>query len=149
MPYLYGERCPGWNDARKASFHDVKPAHTLADFYRAVQMGVLFNMYQCYEIMCENTGEPQEIIVSGGVTLSEAWLHMLADLFGRTMSISADQDSSSIGAVSVGLRAVGVTDALALGGGSAGARRNIEPDADSRPLMLDRYARFLELYRKN
>jgi len=146
MPYLFGERCPGWNDGRRAAFHDVSPAHTTVDFYRAVQMGILFNLYQCYEKLCDNAGKPDEIIVSGGITKSEIWLGMLADLFGREMSISHDSDASSAGAIALGLRAAGGPDAMTEIFRRQPPRRHVGPNAGNQSAMKKKYARFLELY---
>ena len=42
LPFLYGERCPGWQGQREAVFCGVKPAHSDIDLYFSVMEGVLF-----------------------------------------------------------------------------------------------------------
>ena len=45
LPFLFGERCPGWNDEWQGGFCNLLPQHGPADMYHSVQEGVLFNLY--------------------------------------------------------------------------------------------------------
>ncbi|MBK5262003.1 MAG: hypothetical protein JJE17_05425 [Peptostreptococcaceae bacterium] len=81
LPFLFGERCPGWDDGKKASFFDCKPEATTQDYYQAVLEGVLFNLYQCFDTL--STVEKINCIkVSGGILQSKTWKQMCADIFG-------------------------------------------------------------------
>lgn len=73
LPFLFGERCPGWDDDRMGGFANVLPRHNANDLYRAVQEGVLFNLYHCYRILAEVNEPPKEIKISGGILNSLEW----------------------------------------------------------------------------
>ncbi|MEA5050972.1 MAG: FGGY family carbohydrate kinase, partial [Oscillospiraceae bacterium] len=47
LPFVFGERCPGWRDDRLGGFVEVAPAHTAVELHRARQAGIRFNLYQC------------------------------------------------------------------------------------------------------
>ena len=84
LPFLYGERCPGWDDSRRGGFELLEPHHDISDMYRGVQQGILFNLYQCYQILVDVAGVPEQIKLSGGILNSAVWTRMCADIFGRT-----------------------------------------------------------------
>ena len=112
MPFLFGERAPGWNDLRTGGFFHLKPEHTLQDKYQAVQEGVLYNLYQCYERMCAVYGKPEEIRLSGGILHSEKWTQMCADVFGREITVVEDMHSSMMGGAVMAMEKIGIfTDA--------------------------------------
>src|SRR5690554_3580671 len=67
LPFLFGERCPGWQDKRLGNFMDLKPDHGLGDLYFAILEGVLFNVYHCYQLLTEIGGVPEKIMISGGI----------------------------------------------------------------------------------
>lgn len=107
LPFLYGERCPGWNDLKRGGFSFLEETHGIKEMYQAVQMGILYNLYQCYEVICQEYEEPARIVVSGGVTNSKHWTQMLADIFQKEIHISSFKDASSLGAVALGLYTCG------------------------------------------
>ncbi|NMB46107.1 MAG: hypothetical protein GX998_06805, partial [Firmicutes bacterium] len=83
MPFLFGERCPGWKENRTGGFVDVKATHGEYALYYSILEGVLFNMRQCYDILVEVGGRPQEVLVSGGIVNSAPWMQMAADILQR------------------------------------------------------------------
>ena len=107
LPFLFGERCPGWRDDRLAGFAQVRPGHRPRHFYHAIQMGILFNLYQCFGNLCAVAGDPEAVIVSGGILHSRLWTGMLADIFQRPVTLSKDKDASLTGASLLGLYAAG------------------------------------------
>ena len=107
LPFLYGERCPGWQDERNAAFFDVKPFHTENDLYHGVLEGVLFNLYQCYEVLIKINGIPKKIKLSGGILHSAYWTQMCADIFGMDMEVDNVTHSSLLGGVALGMELIG------------------------------------------
>ncbi|WP_258933019.1 FGGY-family carbohydrate kinase [Nesterenkonia pannonica] len=65
MPFLFGERCPGWQDQRRGGFLELHPSHTRADLYQAVLHGVTLSLYHCYRELTDLNGTPDRIILSG------------------------------------------------------------------------------------
>ena len=85
LPFLFGERCPGWKDNRLAGFTHINANHGISEFYLAIQMGILFSLLSCYQPLVKICGKPKEIVVSGGILHSKRWTQMLADIFEHDM----------------------------------------------------------------
>jgi len=98
LPFLFGERCPGWQDNNRGAFLGLQPYHSKVDLYQAVQEGILFNVYQCYKVLCELNGVPRKIILSGGILKSKRWTQMCVDIFATEMEIPTVDQSSLMGA---------------------------------------------------
>ena len=107
MPFLFGERNPGWRDDRAGGFVNLRGTHGIHEMYRAVQMGVLFNLYQCYEALVREVGVPKEINLSGGILNSRRWTQMAADIFAAPMRCAKNLNASSVGAAILALHAAG------------------------------------------
>jgi len=110
LPFVFGERNPGWHDDAKCAFFGIDSGHTLQSLYRSLQMGILFNLYDCYRVLAEEGGAPTEIIASGGGTHSAAWTQMLADIFKKDILVAKNPNASSIGAAALALHAAGALD---------------------------------------
>lgn len=145
MPFLFGERCPGWNDARRGGFSGLNAEHGLADMYGAVLEGVLFNLYHSYRALTSFTREPDEILLSGGITHSEKWLQMLADLWQREFSLSATDQASMLGGAACALHAIGEWPDLSTFGRVA-SPRVLHPNPARAELMQERFATYLKQY---
>ena len=145
VPFLFGERCPGWREDREGGFCRVCASHDEFDLYHAVLEGVLFNMRQCYEILAGVGGKPDRVLVSGGILNSDRWAQMAADIFGRELLATGTTNSSTVGAALVALQAV-------TRGGQAeqycpGIVRSLVPRDDMSEVYDWRYRRYLELYK--
>ncbi len=103
LPFLFGERCPGWNDERNGGFFGLDGTHTAKDLYLAVQEGVLCNLFQCYKLLVEVNGQPQHIRFSGGILHSASWTQMCADLFQMDLEVADSEHGSLMGAIAVAL----------------------------------------------
>ncbi|WP_051606572.1 xylulokinase [Microbacterium sp. CH12i] len=110
MPFLFGERSPGWQDQRRGGFLDLQPHHTRADMYQAVLEGVVYSLYHCYKELTALNGTPRRVVLSGGVLSSPFWTQLTVDTFGTPMEVSTQQHSSLVGAVRMGLRVSGLDE---------------------------------------
>lgn len=145
LPFLFGERCPGWDSSRRGGFTQLRPEHTVYDMYRAVQEGVLFNLYQCYEILARSAGSPSEIMISGGILKSSKWLQMAADIFGCPLKVSKEQQQSLLGASVLAAWVQGAIDDIR--DYKPETVRQITPDRSMSGVYRERFARYLEAYR--
>lgn len=99
LPFVFGERCPGWNDDRRGAFENLHTGHAVPDLYRAVQEGILFNLYQCYQHLVSVNEVPERIKLSGGILNSPLWTQMCADIFGKEMEVDPQSQSSLMGGI--------------------------------------------------
>ena len=110
LPFLFGERCPGWEDTRRGGFQDLTGQDSVASLFRAMSEGILFNVYQCYQILTKLDGVPNRIILSGGILNSKDWMQMAADIFQREIEISDSAQASMLGAAALALYAAGALE---------------------------------------
>lgn len=112
LPFLYGERCPGWQGNRRGGFLRLEDGHDLSDLYHSIQVGILLNLRQCYDILCRQNGVPREVLLSGGILNSRLWTQMAADILEREILAVACPDASTMGAVALGLYTTGALNAV-------------------------------------
>ena len=146
LPFLFGERCPGWRADRRSGFVGVDSAHSLPDLYRAVQMGVLMNLRQCYDILCRENGAPREILLSGGILNSTRWIQMAADIFEREMLVVDCPDASAMGAVALALYTAGGLESINDFRGEYDKAVLYQPDMDKAAFYRRQFARYLDAY---
>lgn len=144
LPFLFGERCPGWQDEKSGAFLGLKPQHTKAALYLAVQEGILFNVYQCYKVLCELNGTPCKIILSGGILKSKYWTQMCVDIFGIEMEVPTVDQSSLMGAVVLATEQLGViTDAKDF---PFEKGRIIKPNPEKAQYYADKFKKYMFWY---
>jgi len=144
LPFLYGERAPGWRANRTGGFLSLQADHTIIHLYKAVLEGILFALYHSYLELIKVVEIPMKIRLSGGIIRSSYWRQMAADIFGRELDFSAHPNESTKGA---GLLALQVS-------GQLGDIRNLTfslsgttvPDLKNHELYLQRFAHYLESY---
>ncbi len=144
MPFLFGERSPGWQDQRRGGFLDLAPQHSRVDMYQSVLEGVVYSLFHCYKELTALNGLPRRIVLSGGVLSSPFWTQLTADVFGVPMDVSAQQHTSIVGAVRMGLRTSGLDmrhpafDDVEV--------RTVRPREDRRAQYDEGFARYLDRY---
>ena len=144
LPFIFGERCPGWNDERRGGFLGVAPEHGAPELYRGVLAGILCNLYQCYETLCACSQAPADIRVSGGVLHSPGWTQMLADFLQRELLCANEPDASTIGAALLAAHAAG--DPAPLGQGANTLMHRVQPRAEQAQACQALYRRYCSAY---
>lgn len=107
LPFLFGERAPGWSETRQGGFLHLTGRHSAGALYRAVLEGICFNIRQCYEMLCKLNRVPERIHVSGGIVHSQVWSEILANVLQRELFLSPVQNASSLGGAKLALFAAG------------------------------------------
>lgn len=144
MPFLFGERSPGWQDQRRGGFLDLSPQHSRVDMYQSVLEGVVYSLFHCYKELTALGGVPRRIILSGGVLSSPFWTQLVADVFGVEMQVSTQQHTSIVGAVRMGLLAT--SGSLTHPAFDDTEVRTITPRLERRAQYDAGFARYLDRY---
>ncbi|QLD10653.1 gluconokinase [Microbacterium oleivorans] len=144
MPFLFGERSPGWQDQRRGGFLDLAPAHSRVDMYQSVLEGIVYSLFHCYKELTALGGTPRRIVLSGGVLSSPFWTQLTADVFGAEMEVSPQQHTSIVGAVRMGMLASG--GALRHPAFDDVEIRTITPRTELRAHYDEGFARYLDHY---
>lgn len=108
LPFLAGERSPGWVARARAAITglslDTKPAQIL----RAGMEAVALRFELIRGLICASFPQAREIVASGGALReSPAWVQILADAMGRPILPSSEPEASSRGAALLTLEALG------------------------------------------
>lgn len=146
LPFLFGERSPGWRDGRLGGFVGLRPSHTAYDLYHSVQEGVTMNLRQCYELLLEERGRPEQIMLSGGILSSQRWTQLLADTLNTPLTCSGTDQESLLGGALLA-RSV-LEPAFRPEQWRPQAGRTVLPRPEEAGLCSRRYERYLEAYGK-
>lgn len=138
VPYILGERAPIWNSNARGVYFGLDIRHEKAHMVRATMEGILFGLYGIGKTL---GGMPFELHATGGFAKSPLWLQMLADVFNVRVLAFDEEDSSALGAVVMGLKA--------MGGGGMELPKAIavyEPDAVVHKRYVCQFDRFSRVY---
>lgn len=148
LPFLYGERCPGWRDNRSGGFEMLRPGHTVRDLYRAVQEGVCFNILQCYHALCRAVRIPKVILVSGGILNSGQWTQMLADIFQEEMICEQTTQASALGGAALAAYAAGALQDIGAFSYAPDKKVPVSPQKELAGYYAGQYERYCRWYEK-
>lgn len=143
LPFLFGERCPGWQDGRRAAFAEVSPVHRPISFYQAICEGILFNVYQCYHCLLKANPMNPRIVLSGGILNSPEWTQMCADIFNHPMEVPENQQSSLWGGV---VMCVMLSMGKAAADELMGKCRVVYPDAQRHAVYMKKFRAYMRHY---
>lgn len=140
MPYILGERAPVWNSNARGVFFGLNINHTKSHLIRACMEGVIYGMYSIAKILLEKR-VITEIHASGGFAQSPVWVQMLADVCNIKVLVCGTVESSTLGAVMIGIEAMGMEqfsleDKISL----------YEPDLSSHKIYMKSFEKFERIY---
>ncbi len=146
-PYLAGERAPLWNANARGSFFGLGMHHKKEHMMRAVLEGINMNIYTVLLALEEVIGIPQKIQATGGFGKSPVWRQMLSDVFNQEVQIPESVESSCLGAVVLGLYALGEIDDLNVVEDMVGTTESHTPDPEKVKVYVELIPIFLRLSR--
>jgi gluconokinase len=131
LPFVAGERSPGWHDGADAAIAGVTLATRPEHLLRAAMEAVALRFARVYEALRPLAAPEHEIVVNGGAIVnSPAWLGIVADALGHDLlALPAGDEASARGAALVALVAAGVLPDLAAADPAAAAEPE-RPDPD-------------------
>jgi xylulokinase len=107
LPYLMGERTPHLDARARGGWVGLTAKHTRADLIRSLLEGVCYSQRDCLEIVEQLGGPVTSVRVSGGGARSAFWRQLLADVFGKPVTILETQEGSAYGAALLALVGTG------------------------------------------
>lgn len=146
LPFLFGERCPGWQDDRLGGFELLTGSATVPRMFQAICEGILFNVLQCYNILIDSAGVPERVIMSGGILNSPKWALLAANIFDRALVISDTAQASLLGGVVLAMHAAGEIGNL--NDFSDTSTKILRPTNDEHETYQHKYQKYLECYTK-
>ncbi|MBQ6333818.1 MAG: FGGY-family carbohydrate kinase [Erysipelotrichaceae bacterium] len=86
LPYWAGERTPINDPKAKGILFGLNLSHSRAHLYRSALEGIAFSISQQLQLMQAHDVKIDRIFITGGGTLNEVWMQILADVLGITIS---------------------------------------------------------------
>ncbi|GGM37462.1 gluconate kinase [Paraliobacillus quinghaiensis] len=146
-PYLAGERAPIWNANARGSFFGLGMHHKKEHMMRAVLEGINLNIYTVLLALEEIIGIPEKIHATGGFAKSAVWRQMLADVFNQELQIPESIESSCLGAVVLGLYALGEVEDLSVISEMVGTTVSNKPNQEQVNVYAELIPIFIRLSR--
>lgn len=112
LPFLAGERSPGWNARARGVLLGLGMEHGPAHVARAALEGIAFRLRSVVGAVAELSGPLTEIRASGGLSRSPLWGQILADVLDRDVMVPAEVEGSAYGAFALGRLALGLAPDL-------------------------------------
>jgi gluconokinase len=108
LPFLAGERAPGWRGDRRATITGLSLDTTALDVAHAALEAVALRLALVYDLLAPHAARDHVIVASGGaIHRSRAWTQMLADALGRAIHRSSEREATSRGVALLALEALG------------------------------------------
>jgi len=145
LPFLAGERSPGWAGNVRATIHGLSTATTPIAILRASLEAVALRFALIERALRGEQDTDHRLIASGGALLSSpAWMQICADAIGRPVVASAEPEATSRGAAILALRALGAVPALDALPAADGP--TLAPDPARHAIYQEAMARQRQLY---
>lgn len=148
LPYLLGERAPHWDANSKGAFFGINITHKREHFLRALLEGVIFGIYSVGKALEETTGNIETIYATGGFVRSELWVQMLADVFNKNVVIAESYESSCLGAVVLGMKAIGLINNIEEVEKLVPISQTFKPDIKNHEVYMKTFEIYERLYLK-
>ncbi len=100
-PFVSGNGAYRGENKQLFSVHNVNFKHTKFDVIKATMEGVAFEIKYIIDTCKEKGFNIDNIIVTGGATCSDAWMHILSNVLNTKLHLSQQVDGCCFGAYSV------------------------------------------------
>jgi len=108
LPFLAGERAPGWAGHARAVLQGLSLATTPLEILRAGMEAVAYRLFLVFELLRPLIpGEPQVVASGGALLRSPVWLQIVTDVLGRPVAVCEVPEATSRGAALLALEALG------------------------------------------
>jgi gluconokinase len=108
LPFLAGERAPGWRGDKRATITGLALDTTAVEITRAALESVALRLALVYDLLAPHAAADHIIVASGGaIARSRAWTQMIADACGRAVTWSRETEATSRGVALLALNALG------------------------------------------
>lgn len=144
LPLFSGERAPYYNANARGVLFGLNMNHGKRHLIRATMEGVLFSLANVFQALEEGVGKSHEIRASGSFTRSPFWVQMMADVFGRDITVPGEPEGAAFGAAFLGMAALGMVDDISRVHDLITVRNIVVPNQNNH----ERYRRLLEIYQR-
>ncbi len=113
LPFLAGERAPGWAPDARASILGLSLNTQPIEILRAGLEAVAYRLALIFNLLRHVAPEAGQVIASGGALMnSPTWIQIIADVLGVPVIASAEPEATSRGTALLALKGLHVINAL-------------------------------------
>jgi D-xylulose kinase len=147
LPHLQGAMAPEANPEAKGVFYGFTLRHGRSHFIRAIMESVCFIVRRNIEVI-EGMGVPvQEIRVLGGGARSRIWKQIEADITGRPVLTTTNEEAATLGAAILAGKAVRLYSSVEEAVGEmVQIKERFEPAPANRPVYDASFRTYVDLY---
>jgi sugar (pentulose or hexulose) kinase len=147
LPHLQGAMAPEANPEAKGVFYGFTLRHGRSHFIRAIMESVCFIVRRNIEVI-EGMGVPvKEIRALGGGARSRVWKQIEADITGRPVLTTANEEAATLGAAILAGKAVGLYPSVEEAAGQmVQIRERFEPNRENMPVYDSNFRTYVDLY---
>lgn len=147
LPFISGERAPGWREDARATVSGISLHTRPDDIVQACLEAIAYRFAIIYGRIAPNlpAGQRHDIIASGGGLLgSRAWMQIFADVLGEPVNAFQEREATSRGLALLALEHLDVIDRPSALPPETG--ETYEPDGERHALYQAAVQRQAELY---
>jgi sugar (pentulose or hexulose) kinase len=150
LPHLQGAMAPEANPKAKGVFFGFTLRHGKSHFTRAIMEAVGFIVRRNIEVI-EGLGvEVNEIRALGGGARSRIWKQIEADITGRPVVTTTNEEAATLGAAILAGKAVGLYSSIKEAAGQmVQIKDRFEPNPANRGVYEETYHTYVELYNQS
>jgi len=109
LPFLAGERSPGWQGHARATIHGISQATTPLEILQAGMEAVACRIALVFEKLAQLLPDDLRIVAGGGaIHNSPTWLQIITDMLGRASEVTGIREGSARGAALLAFETLGV-----------------------------------------
>ncbi len=107
IPTMMGERGPSYNEKTRGLFYGLSLNHSREDMVLAVYESIAFHLKLIYQdVRRLNNSEQVELIMTGGLGLTDYFMKLLSYLIGEIKYIPDYKQNTAVGAAMLGIKIV-------------------------------------------
>ncbi|VBB05068.1 Hypothetical protein LUCI_0274 [Lucifera butyrica] len=144
LPFLAGERAPYYNANARGVLFGLNLNHGKRHLIRATMEGIVYRMFSVFRALEEVAGKSNEVRVSGSFTRSRLWVQIMADVFGRIITVPGEPEGAAFGAAILGMFALGIIDSIKEVNDLINIKERYYPDETNH----DRYQKLFGIYER-
>ena len=142
LPFLAGERSPGWRGDARAAVTGIGLSTSAPEILRALLEAVAYRLADVYERLRPLAAPSHAVVASGGALHgSRAWSQIMVDALGVPIEVRESTEASSRGAALLALARLGYPPPAPEGPG-----RVLQPDPRRRDIYANARLRQARLY---
>ncbi len=145
LPFLAGERSPGWHSDARAVIAGLSLHTQPVEILRAGLESIAYRFAELVKLVSQEAHEAEEVVASGNPILRSAvWSQIIADVLQRPIANTAENEATSRGVAVLTLESLGHIDDLdAL---PAAVGETFQPSSDHREAYAEGAERHARLY---